>query len=339
MLPIKSELAAETSYLSHAVEEILTSRLASLGISTVDPLKVQKTTGATSSDFHTLANELGTDFLITGHIAGTKEQLQIFLRLLGPDSIGAEEIHSRPVPEKQLLTEIDFLADRIKLLLTNASNVRDKTNKELSSTSKGPAVSVIKKAFHRTVPQVKAGPESVKAESREQTPSQTGSAQAEYDEGDNLLPDYPVPVEEDESSGTGRKSEQAVSISTKSVSGTEPDDSDNLLPDLPMEEHSSFRNAAIHDKRAMPTTYEKEEKGWLSWLKEHDNGQEEQKMTGLTSELPYPPPEGPVVQSAPNEVTGSSEEIVSHAGQVTRQETSQTRTTTIPPKGPIWQWQ
>ncbi len=317
VLPLQSELGAQKDYIGAAAGQILISRLAALGIRTVDPLTVRNALGKNHFDLSSLSSELGGACIVSGRVASAGEYMQIFLSLLCPQNGRTIKIHSRPIKEKQMPTELGSLADRIKLLTESVDITTGKADKSLSDNKQAKELARLKPESHADI-RASAGSSHTKSENTEQKQHhQAQSNQDEYDEGDNLLPDYPVPVDED----IPQKAE------VKDESGT-------------AKKQSSQKNVADSEDRGA-SGLDNNGRSWLYWLMpwKSNHVKTGQKMTALTPKLPYPPPGVTDTRSGRSGDMGSDRvNPRDRQGASPDQGAVNSIPKDIPAEGPIWQW-
>ncbi len=370
ILPLQSELVPELDYLDKAIEEMLTSRLAFLGVKTVDPLQVKDAMDKMEPEFSELAKELGADYLVTGILSGTKDRLRITLRLIGPAHHGKPvEVNSRPIEERQILPEVQSLAARLKLLMeTPTASPKDAE----SPIPAKPAAEPRSAKTHPDllVPQGPPEPQPDEQETPEAALKTTEEGIEESEEDYYFVPDYPVPVDEGpERASTSRPSKAG---DHKAYSPAERDDADFALPDLPPEEDDHAPLAVeMHREQTAPAQTAQGEEGRFSWLIPWSSGHAEkgQGLAPVSPQLPYPPPE-PLAEEADKEESISTEaetalkiEPASEAhiqerggwfswvkwpwggsspgeevGQEATPEADESTEAAPPVKGPLWQW-
>jgi TolB-like protein len=325
VLPFDISSAGPFSYVGHATEEVLSSRLASDRIFVMDPLEIQRMTDKRHGFISPLnagdmAGKLGVDYVVTGKVKAEGENITIDMNLL---KAGSESpLFSLGFSHASL----DELPPRIENFATQAAN----------HILNGPK-------------SVTAAPDTKDDQKASQKLSQEETAQDEDLMIARMHPDLLIRQSIKDSGKPDRifmPSDEKSYTHALPVMPPEPlpvpteDDDDMLLPDYPpppdepihypdqtqqqtSEAQTASTSSSSSEQLVLPQPAVKEKKkGWFSWIKKPWSSKDRSAQSTVpASTLPYPPPE-----------TEIAEEQVATIPQTSSTEQP------IPSDGPIWQW-
>ena len=271
VLPIDTRSAGPFSYIGHATEEVLSTRLASDRISVVDPLEVRnliKKGPISSLKTKDIAHRFGVDYIVTGRVMAKKEGIAIALDLL---HIGSKSpllsLAFSPKSFNEILPEVERFA-------TQAAD------------------------------HILGGPQPLPA--AVPAPGNKGGAQgvlqeetAKKDKGIMVSRMHPDLLIRSSLKIPGRTRQISIPLDRKIYAQA-------LLipPPKPLEIHKiefAKRNRALPQVLPTPQPPVKQKRGgWFSWIREFWGSKEAFAQEPSRPALPYPPPEPGTRQASPN---------------------------------------